>query len=275
MPELPEVEVVRRQLEFHLVGASIQKIWIGRADIVRHGFLKLPWLTNSRITEIRRQGKSIAMDCEREGERLLFVAELGMTGLLLFDRQMVPSEKHLHMTMSLLNGQHATLHYWNARRFGRLHVLDGQEWESYQQRRFGIDPLTVSEPEFVALIKGCRGRVKSLLLHQQRIAGIGNIYANEMLFRAGIHPHAHGNRLSKRRIIVLFHEMRKVLGEAIVQGGSSIRDFLAPDGTPGLFQEQHQIYQKYGRSCMHGCVTPIRRFVAERSSFFCPTCQKR
>jgi len=275
MPELPEVEVVRRQLESNILGATIQYIWIGREDIIRQGLSSLQWFTKARLVAIQRYGKSVALVCEQADERRYVVVELGMTGLLLFDRQFVPSEKHLHVIITLTNSKQVALHYWNARRFGRLSLLNEQEWKAYRQRRFGLDPLTVSENEFVAFIKGCRGRVKALLLNQQRIAGIGNIYANEMLFRSGVHPEAQGHRLSKKRIQFLFEEMQKVLIEAIRQGGSSIRDFLAPNGASGQFQIYHQVYQKMGQPCLHGCSTPIRRLVSERSSFFCPTCQKR
>jgi len=274
MPELPEVEVVRRQLESHIVGATIQNIWIGRDDIVRQGLGSLPWYTGARLIDVQRQGKSLSMVCQQGGERRYLVAELGMTGLLLFDRRLVPSEKHLHMTIHLSNSQQGALHYWNARRFGRLYLFDETEWEAYRQRRFGVDPLTVSVEVFLRLIQGCRGRVKALLLNQQRIAGIGNIYANEMLFRAGIHPDAKGYRLSKKRIQLMFEEMQKVLIESISRGGSSIRDYLSPDGTRGQFQNDHLVYQKTGQPCPH-CSTPIRRLVSERSSFFCSTCQKR
>ncbi len=274
MPELPEVEVVRRQLESHIVGATIQDIWVGRNDIVRQGIKSLPWYLNARLVAVQRSGKSVALVCERKYERRYIVAELGMTGLLLFDRQSVPSEKHLHVIIQFSNSQHASLHYWNARRFGRLSLLDEQEWQAYRERRFGADPLTVSENDFVSLIKGCRGRVKALLLNQQKIAGIGNIYANEMLFRARIHPDAQGYRLSKKRVQFLFGEMQKVLRESIDKGGSSIRDYLSPAGTQGQFQNYHQVYQKTGKPCPR-CTTPIRRLVSERSSFVCPSCQKR
>lgn len=275
MPELPEVEVVRQQLHSSLAGGTIATIWIGRDDIVRQGLPSLSWYTQARLVGIQRFGKSLAMECKRAGECRYIIAELGMTGLLLFDRQLVPSEKHRHMVMKLVNARQPELHYWNARRFGRLYLLDEEEWGLYRKRRFGVDPLSVHEKEFLELIKSCRGRVKALLLNQQRIAGIGNIYANEMLFRAGIHPHAHGNRLSKKRIRLLFEEMQKVLTTAIASGGSSIRDYQSPDGRRGRFQNYHQVYQKTAQSCPRGCSTPIRRLVSERSSFFCPTCQKR
>lgn len=274
MPELPEIEVVLRQLKSQLTGAILQSISIGREDIIRCGLKSLTWYVGSRIKEIQRHGKSISIVFEKRNRRRYFVIEMGMTGLLLFERSSIPNEKHVHMVMNLLTKNIVALYYWNARRFGRLHLLNEGEWRSYCERRFGVDPLSVKEDEFVELVKIYRGRVKGLLLHQQRIAGIGNIYANEMLFRAGIHPHFPANRLSKKKIKSLFRKMHELLREAIDAGGSSVRDFIAPDGTSGKFQEHHQVYQKNGMLCRYGCQTLISRLATERSSFFCQTCQK-
>ncbi len=273
MPELPEAEVVRRQLQATLPGAVIDRLWIGREDIVRQGLESVSWYARARVLAVRRHGKSIAMVCERDAEQRVVIVELGMTGLLLFARKAVPSERHVHMVMRFARGP--LLRYWNARRFGGVYLLDQEAWRVYRHRRFGPDPLTMTEEEFVALIRSCRGRVKALLLHQQRIAGIGNIYANESLFHAGIHPRARGCRLSRRRIRVLFDVMRTVLADAIRMGGSSIRNFVAPDGRPGRFQTRHRVYQKEGVRCPNGCQTVIRCLADERASFFCPTCQTR
>lgn len=275
MPELPEAEVVRRQLHAAVVGTTIDDIRVGREDIVRQGVESLSWYSGTRIAEVQRHGKSVVLFCERGAEKRVVVAELGMTGLLLFAREAVPSAKHVHMIMSLTNGPQPELRYWNARRFGRLYLLDQKAWTAYRQRRFGRDPFTMTGEEFVDLIRSCRGRIKAALLNQHRIAGIGNIYANEALFRSGIHPYARGFRLSKRRIRTLFETMQRVLKEAIAMGGSSIRSFVAPDGTPGQYQRRHLVYQKTGALCPNGCGTRIRGLMDERSSFVCPTCQKR
>ncbi len=273
MPELPEAEVVRRQLREALSGAVIERLWIGRNDIVRQGMASLSWYGRAHVVDVRRHGKSIAIMCERGAEQRVAIVELGMTGLLLFAREAVPSERHVHMVMRFADGP--PLRYWDARRFGGLYFLDHEAWRAYRRRRFGPDPLTMTEEEFVTLIKSGRGRVKALLLHQQRIAGIGNIYANESLFRSGIHPHARGCRLSRRRIRVLFDAMRHVLADAIRMGGSSIRDFVAPDGRPGRFQTCHRVYHKEGARCPNGCRTDIRCLADDRASFYCPTCQTR
>ena len=274
MPELPEVEVVRRQLENHILGATVQLILVGRHDVVRHGLDNLQWYLGARVTDIQRLGKSVALVTSHKNESRYLVAELGMTGLLLLERESVPSEIHLHVTIQLSDCQQAALYYWNARRFGGLYLFNENEWVAYQKRRFGADPLMLLEREFVALVKNFRGRVKVLLLNQRLIAGIGNIYANEMLFCAGIHPHARGSRLSKRRIQLLFDWMQRILTEAIEKGGSSIRNYLSPAGMRGQFQNFHRVYLKTGQPCPN-CKTPIRRFAAGRSSFFCPCCQKR
>ncbi len=275
MPELPEAEVVRRQLHAAVVGATINHIRVGREDMIRQGIESLAWYSGSRVTEAQRHGKSVVLICERGTGKRVVVVELGMTGLLLFAREAIPSAKHVHVMMSLANGPQPALWYWNARRFGRLYLLDRNDWKAYRQRRFGSDPFTMTSDEFVDLIKSCRGRIKAVLLNQRRIAGIGNIYANEALFRAGIHPYARGRRLSKTRIRALFETLQRVLKEAILRGGSSIRSFVAPDGQPGQFQRRHLVYQKTGAPCPAGCGNRIRVLMDERSSFVCPTCQKR
>ena len=275
MPELPEAEVVRRQLQAAVVGTTIARIRVGRDDIIRQGIESLSWYAGACVVDVQRQGKSVVLVCERAAVKRVVVAELGMTGLLLLTREAVPSAKHVHMVMKLANGPQPEVWYWNARRFGRLYLLNQKAWTVYRQRRFGPDPLTMTGAEFVDLIKSCRGRIKAVLLNQHRIAGIGNIYANEVLFRSGIHPHARGSRLSRRRIRTLFETMQRVLGEAILMGGSSIRSFVAPDGTRGRYQGRHLVYQKKGAFCPNGCGTRIQGLSDERASFLCPACQKR
>jgi len=279
MPELPEAEVMARQLRDAVVGARLKDCWIGRPDIVRHGLETLDWYRGGRVTKVERRGKSVSLTVDRAGHRRYLVAELGMTGLLLFRAPDHSYQKHTHVILTLEPARSTAslteLRYWNPRRFGRVHLLDEAGLARFCSRRFGCDPLTVTPEEFSGVIKARRGRMKALLLHQQRIAGIGNIYANEILYRAGIHPHAHGANLSRAAIGRLYDAMRAVLDEAITAGGSSIRDFLAPNGTAGRFQEQHRVYNRAGLPCPSGCGSRIRRLVTERSSFYCPRCQRR
>src|SRR5207249_11585894 len=169
---------------------------------------------------------------ERSGETRYLVFELGMTGLLFFTLLDPSYRKHAHLTLSL-TGLVPALYYWNPRRFGRVYLLDGPGLARFAKRRFGCDPLTVSWEDFRGIVARRRGRLKALLMHQQVIAGIGNIYANEILYRARQHPYRVASRLKTQTIRRLYDAMQEVLLDAIRDCGSSVRDFLAPDGTEG------------------------------------------
>jgi formamidopyrimidine-DNA glycosylase len=152
-------------------------------------------------------------------------------------------------------------------------LLDQGGLDRYRARRFGIDPLTVTRDEFINLMEARRGRLKPLLMHQQVIAGVGNIYANEILFRARLHPNREVNRLRGDTIIKLYDTMQTVLRESISCGGSSVKDFFAPDGTEGHYKQHHLVYGKEDQPCPNRCGRIIRRLQSERSSFYCPACQ--
>lgn len=273
MPELPEAEVVAQQVRAHLLGAQLNDCWVGRADIVREGLPTLPWYRGARLETVERYGKSVALGFQKEGELRYFVAELGMTGLLLFRATETKHPQHVHVRLSFTGGGESELRYWNPRRFGRLSLLDRTGLDRYRTRRFGVDPLTVPCDEFVELIQVRRGRLKPLLMHQQVIAGIGNIYANEILFRARLHPNREANQLPAVVISRLYDTMQAVLREAISCGGSSVKDFFAPDGTEGGYKNRHLVYGKEGQPCPNRCGRIIRRLQSERSSFYCPACQ--
>jgi len=275
MPELPEAEVVARQIRARLLGATLMETWIGRADIVREGYGHRAWYLGSELRSVERFGKSVALGFEKDHQVRYLVAELGMTGLLLFPSAQPKFPQHVHVQMTFAGGRESVLRYWNPRRFGRLSLLDRTGLDRYLARRFGCDPLTVSWKDFHRLIKERRGRLKPLLMHQQAIAGIGNIYANEILFRAGLHPNTQASRLPIAKVERLYQMTREVLHEAIACGGSSVRDFFAPDGTEGQFKHRHLVYGKEGSPCPNRCGQTIRRLQSERSSFFCPTCQGR
>ena len=273
MPELPEAEVVARQLRVHLLGAELNECLVGRADIVREGLTTLSWYYGAVLEGVERYGKSVALGLRKENEIRYIVAELGMTGLLLFRATQTKYPQHVHVRMSFTGGRESELRYWNPRRFGRISLLDRAGLAHYRARRFGIDPLTVPRDEFISLMEVRRGRLKRLLMHQQVIAGIGNIYANEILFRARLHPNRGVHRLRRATIMTLYDTMQTVLREAISCGGSSVKDFYAPDGTEGRYKRQHLVYGKEGHPCPNRCGGIIRRLQSERSSFFCPTCQ--
>jgi formamidopyrimidine-DNA glycosylase len=277
MPELPEAEVVARQLRQRILGATIKESWLGREDIVRQGLSMLPWYRGARIAGVERHGKCVAIACERDGDTRYLVAELGMTGLLLFGPLAPRYQKHTHCILTLDGGQASDLRYWNPRRFGRLYLLDKPGLEQFVSRRFGCDPLTVSWTEFCSLIRGKRGRLKPLLMHQQKIAGIGNIYANEILFRARLHPAKQAGRVNEPALRRLYRVMQQVLAQAIKDGGSSVRDFFAPDGREGRYKQRHLVYGKAGTRCPSGCGGIIKRLTGadQRSSFYCPVCQRK
>ena len=233
MPELPEAEIAAAQLRTGTVGAIVRRCWVGRSDIIREGDQTLSWYQESRIDAVTRYGKSVVLSFSRGGKTRFLVAELGMTGLLLFRSAPARYPQHTHFVMHLAECREPELRYWNPRRFGRLYLLDASGLEHYIRRRFGYEPLTMTHQQFSTLMASCRGRLKALLMHQQKIAGIGNIYANEILFRAGLHPCQVASRVKPDAIDRLYDVMRDVLLEAVEFGGSSVRDFFAPDGTLG------------------------------------------
>lgn len=275
MPELPEAEVVAGQIRTALIGARLTDCWVGRTDIVREGLTSRSWYTGAVVQQVQRHGKSVAIRFVKDQAVRYVVAELGMTGLLLFASVQIRHPQHVHVRMTFSGGREPEVRYWNPRRFGRLSLLDQEGLDRYVARRFGCDPLTVSLEEFYRLIKSRRGRLKPLLMHQQAVAGIGNIYANEILFRAGLHPNVLVDRLSAARVERLFLVTREVLHSAIACGGSSVRDFFAPDGTEGQYKQRHLVYGKEDQPCPNRCGRMIQRMQSERSSFYCIACQAR
>ncbi len=275
MPELPEAQVVVDQLRRQILGARVVTWWLGRRDMVRQGLQKMEEIKGGRLTDVTRCGKSIVLQVEEANGQKFLVAELGMTGLIFFQQPHPGYHKHTHFIMTLEGEGERELRYWNARRFGRLSCFDEPDFLTYSRTRFGPDSLTVSWPNFRELIKGRRRRIKPLLMDQQVIAGIGNIYANEILYRARLHPNRISHRLSEPSIRRLYDEMSTILTQAVQDGGSSIRDFIAPNGAKGRYQTKHLVYGKAGEPCSFACGAMIRRLPGERSSFYCPSCQRR
>lgn len=274
MPELPEAEVAARQLRERVVGALVTGCWVGREDIVREGLSSVEWFRGARITAVERRGKSVIISFHRVEQTRFLAAELGMTGLLLFRRAPTKYPQHTHFILHLEGGGEPEIRYWNPRRFGRLSLLDQAGLDQYTSRRFGPDPLLMSRKQFAELLSSTRSKLKPLLMHQQTIAGIGNIYANEMLFRARLHPDQAANQMREKAVMRLYETMGAVLREAISLGGSSVRDYFAPDGTEGQYKRRHMVYAKSGEPCPNLCGAVIKRSDGERSSFYCPRCQR-
>jgi len=264
VPELPEVETITRALAPRLRGRRIMsaefrclRVLKGDPDATSAG------LAGRKVRDVRRHGKFIEIVLEGGSS---FVVHLGMTGKLLMNGT---TGKHTHAILTLDRG---TLHYDDSRQFGRLELSNGLP---ARVRKLGPEPLDVTLAEFAARLRERRSGLKSLLLNQRFLRGIGNIYADEALFRAGIHPLAMAVRLRPDRVKKLHTAIRQVLEEAIRAGGSSISDYVDVDGRQGSFQVRHKVYQKTGQPCPR-CGAPIRRMlVTQRGTHYCPRCQRK
>jgi len=269
MPELPEVETVRRSL-LPIIGARIAAVHVFDARLRRPVGADLPTrLCGRAIHGITRRGKYLLFDLADE---TYLLAHLGMSGALLLRRGDVGRAPHDHVRLHFADGRHLT--YNDPRRFGILRL--GRLAEFDELRHVGPDPLT-NEFSLAALATLTRGRkkpIKNLLMDQQGLGGIGNIYANEILFCAGLRPGRQARRLTRAELARLFAAVRAVLRTAVDLGGSSISDYRDAAGRPGYFQLQLNVYDRAGAPCPR-CGTTIKRVVhAGRSSFYCPRCQR-
>ncbi len=310
MPELPEVETIARGLASRVTGDVIESIWLGRKPEP----LKSPaseiaaTVENTRIITVRRVGKHIVFDLERVdrvGRTLLsvksqdpeksakrsaqnskqpcsslpaeadmslrptqhWIVHLGMTGRLQVCDAQSEILKHTHAILKLASGRE--LRFVDPRRFGRLSVARAGAFDAT-----GIEPLDIDLDRFIALFRGRKTPIKSALLNQKLLRGVGNIYADESLFRAGIRPRRRASAITRDQLAKLHATVKEVLKEAITLGGSSISDYVDADGEEGFFQLQHRVYGRESEPCLV-CKTPIKRIViAGRSAHYCPKCQK-
>jgi len=299
MPELPEVETIARGLHTRVSGDGIESIWLGNKPEP----LKSPaheiaaTLEHTRILTVRRVGKHIVFDLEpARVERTLlsaksqkskplhkkspkahtdadkssqaqWIVHLGMTGRLQVCDPQSEVLKHTHAILKLKSGRE--LRFVDPRRFGRLSVARTGGFDAG-----GIEPLEVDLDRFIDLFRGRETPIKSALLNQKLLRGVGNIYADESLFRAGIRPRRRASTITHDQLTKLMTSVKEVLKEAIALGGSSISDYVDADGEEGFFQLQHRVYGREGEPCLV-CKTPIKRVViAGRSSHYCPKCQK-
>src|SRR6266403_1301575 len=287
VPELPEVETIARGLQKRVAGDVIESVWLGSkpqtmksppAEIART-------LEHTRIAQVRRMGKHIVFDLERNGvarallpakgrKRLpplgsnsQWVVHLGMTGRMVVSAPDEEVAKHTHAILRLASGRE--LRFVDPRRFGRLSVASGGDFEAG-----GVEPLEVDKEGFLALFRGRNTPIKSALLNQKLLRGVGNIYADEALFRAGIRPRRRVSTIPRAQLENLYVAVREVLKEAIALGGSSISDYVDADGEEGFFQLRHRVYGREGESCLV-CKMPVKRVViVGRSSHYCAKCQK-
>lgn len=277
MPELPEVETVARGLQLTIPGRRIVSVTLGKTDFIDDPAALEEHLPGRTIEKIERYGKFMLLrlspaksaangNCKPAS----LLVHLGMTGNLAPNAAAMPREKHTHVCLLLDDGRE--LRYTDARRFGRIAYLAEESLEQELQP-FGADPLEVGEKEFTARIKSRRARIKALLLDQCVLRGVGNIYADESLWRAKIHPARLGAEITRKESAALRRVLQDILRKAIAMRGSSISDFLDATGEPGEYQRHHRAYGREGKPC-YRCGEPIRRaIVAGRSSYFCPKCQ--
>src|SRR5580698_6714677 len=308
MPELPEVETIAQGLARRVTGDVIESIWLGRKPEP----LKSPareiaaTVEDARIAAVRRMGKHIVFDLEsngverpasptksqqqlRDGRKRSktrstrpqafshadadksvratrqFIVHLGMSGRLQVCEAQEEIAKHTHAIAKLASGRE--LRFVDPRRFGRLSVSNGFAAP-------GSEPLDVELAQFVKLFRGRKTPIKSALLNQNLLSGVGNIYADESLFRACVRPRRRAATLTRDELGRLYQSVQKVLKEAIALGGSSISDYVDSDGEEGFFQLQHRVYGREGKRCLL-CRTPVKRIVISgRSAHYCSKCQK-
>jgi formamidopyrimidine-DNA glycosylase len=262
LPELPEVETVVRSIRPHVLNKRILSVELNSHRVTRGDFaFTIECLTGARIAAVRRHGKQVFFELDRG---LLYV-HLGMTGKLLWNGART---KYARAILELDDG---TLIYDDVRQFGRVEFYP--EVPAALQKA-GPDALTVTFGEFFQRLKRHSGPIKPLLLNQSFISGVGNIYADESLFAAAIHPKSRANKLSKRRAELLHQQIVAILALAVQHRGSSISNYVDADGACGNYQQQHNVYGRAEEACPR-CGTPIRRIVlGQRGTHYCPACQR-
>src|ERR1700689_4928545 len=279
MPELPEVETIARGVDERLRGDRIESTWFSEKP---EPFKSSPQamakeLPGRRIDRVYRVGKHIVFDLEDKPTKgkhagLQWIVHLGMSGRLLVADPETPVPRHTHGILHLASGRE--LRFVDPRRFGRmaLHGLPTRKTTPFAGT--GQAPLKISQDEFAAPFRSRRTSIKAALLNQKLLQGVGNIYADESLFRAGIRPRRMASRLKRAELDRLHASVQGVLAEAISLGGSSVSDYVDAAGKEGFFQLEHRVYMRTGQPCPV-CRTPIRRMLlAGRGTHYCPHCQR-
>jgi formamidopyrimidine-DNA glycosylase len=288
MPELPEVETIARGVDARTRGDRIVEVWFGshsepfKTPPVRQA----QGLEGRILLNVHRTGKHIVcelgpaaapvgspsteQDHHAVAPEAQWIVHLGMTGRLLVTTPDQPVAKHTHARLLLQSGRE--IRFVDPRRFGRLELRDLLGSDRFQGA--GQEPLTIDAAAFMALFRGRRLTIKAALLNQTLLTGVGNIYADESLFRAGIRPRRQAGRLTRAELERLRLELIKVLQHAIRLGGSSVSDYVDADGVRGFFQLEHFVYMRTGKPCLR-CSTPIKRIlVGGRSTHYCLKCQR-
>ena len=289
MPELPEVETIARGVDKRIRGDRIIQIWFSRhpQPFKTPRARQAKELLGCDILAVHRTGKHIVCELSSPGAEpgenvsvsrkpdalksgAQWIVHLGMTGRLLVTTPESPVAPHTHARLTLASGRE--LRFVDPRRFGRLEFRDLRRGDAFGAP--GDEPLTIGANEFAALFRDRRLYIKAALLNQSLLAGVGNIYADESLFHAGIRPRRRANRVTRAELDRLRLALRQILTHAIQLGGSSVSDYVDADGERGFFQLEHCVYLRTGEPCRR-CQTPIRRIViAGRGTHYCPNCQR-
>jgi formamidopyrimidine-DNA glycosylase len=278
MPELPEVETIARGVHDRVRGDRIVQAWFSSHSepFKTSAARQAKGLAGRAFIAVHRTGKHIV--CELgpadpgtpSEPNAQWIVHLGMSGRLLVTTAEETVAPHTHARLALASGRE--VRFVDPRRFGRLEFRALGRGEGFQAP--GAEPLTIGADEFAALFKGRKLAIKAALLNQTLLSGVGNIYADESLFHAGIRPRRAAGRLSRDELERLRRALRKVLGHAIRLGGSSVSDYVDANGVKGFFQLEHCVYLRTGEPC-RTCKTPIRRIIlAGRGTHFCPVCQR-
>lgn len=276
MPELPEVETTCRGIAPHLIGKVIANV------IIRNAMLRWPipqdlpeLLSGLTIQTVVRRAKYLLLDCGR-GTLILHLGMSGSLCVLLPKLVQSPELPRKHDHFDLILNDQTILRLHDPRRFGAVLWHTGNVAQHPLLMNLGPEPLTAdfNAQRFFARTRGLRACIKQTLMNNQAVVGVGNIYANEALFLAGINPKVMAGRIGQRRYERLVQAVKHTLQLAIEAGGSSLRDFVRSDGTPGYFQQQYWVYGRSGKQCKQ-CTTVIKQIKqGQRSSFYCPSCQR-
>jgi formamidopyrimidine-DNA glycosylase len=275
MPELPEVETIARGVDERLRGDRIVEAWFGShtQPFKNSPVEQAAGLEGRIILAVRRVGKHIVCDLGEAADQAptaQWIVHLGMTGRLLVTTPDGPVAPHTHARLSLQSGRE--MRFVDPRRFGRLEFRELSRAPAFAGP--GSEPTTISIEDFAQLFRGRKLAIKAALLNQTLLHGVGNIYADESLFRAGIRPRRMAGRIKRTELVRLHRALQEVLSHAIALGGSSVSDYVDANGVRGFFQLEHRVYLRTGQPCLV-CGTPIRRILlAGRGTHFCPICQR-
>jgi formamidopyrimidine-DNA glycosylase len=276
MPELPEVETVAQGLRRRALGRRIASVEVRHAGVVGGSPEEfVSTLEGRKLINVSRKGKAIAIELEADGGRppRFLLVRLGMTGQLTVTPHDAPVEPNTHVFMALDDGREE-MRFRDARRFGRLRSLTQAELDKVMGA-LGPDAQMVTAEQFLAAMQGRKGAIKSWLMNQNLVAGLGNIYADEALFEARVHPLSQPGRVSSPKARRLYQAVRKVLDHAVRLGGTTFSDYMDVEGRPGAFLSKLRVYQHTGEPCRR-CGHVIRRIViGGRSSHYCVKCQPR